>query len=709
MRTPNHECHPEQAKRVGVTPRSLRAQHCRLVNALVFTAALIPSVVHAQSGRRLPLGAAEIDDIARLEMLEDRRQFDAPELARILASPHPELRRRAAQTVARIADKRGIALLRSRPLDADTAVAATVVFAVGQLRDSSTITWFDSLLANDRTPPTISTEAATALGKIKTAAAREVLARYLSRATANARTTATIGEALLALGRSTSRGDNAPIVRWVRAPSEALRWRAVWALFRPRDPAAVPVLLAASADRSALVRSWAVRGLTKPQADSAHVGDKAESLLLAATRDTDRRVRTEAVRALGTYADSVVIAALLEALTSNDSWIAVSAAEGLGRIRSAATRMPLRAATDAKRPCALRLTAMQALQNISAHDAIAAAVDITRDTVPYCRATALSALMRDTTGSASRQGGRVAADALLDDPIPATRLLAWQAHFTFVNADLDVTSRRVARTADLASPDIVRRAAALRAMSAWADSSDLPSLLDAYERATRDTSTVAASAAVSAIAAVQRRGGLGAAMFLSRFSPPANRLLRRDIDRAFGAAVRQAWPAIQPVTRELADYRLIVERWVVPDYQGRPRPHARWETPRGAIEIELYPGDAPLAVDDFVRAVETGAIVGTEFTRVVPDFVNQQQTVRDRSVLRDEVNRKRLTRANLSWATAGLDTGAPGYTIGHTPQPHNEGDFTSMGRVVRGMDAMDRIELGDRVLAARMLTGGAKP
>jgi peptidylprolyl isomerase len=158
-----------------------------------------------------------------------------------------------------------------------------------------------------------------------------------------------------------------------------------------------------------------------------------------------------------------------------------------------------------------------------------------------------------------------------------------------------------------------------------------------------------------------------------------------------------------PPTRTLDDYRRLVARWVVPDYEGRPRPRAVWETPRGPIELELYPGDAPMAVDDFVRATESGAVVGTEFTRVVPDFVDQQRAIAGWAVLRDEVSRRRLTRGNLSWATAGLDTGIPGYTLGHTPQPHNEGDFTALGRVVRGMDAADRIELGDRVTGARMV------
>jgi peptidylprolyl isomerase len=128
-----------------------------------------------------------------------------------------------------------------------------------------------------------------------------------------------------------------------------------------------------------------------------------------------------------------------------------------------------------------------------------------------------------------------------------------------------------------------------------------------------------------------------------------------------------------------------------------------WTTPQGQIEIELYPSDAPLGLEHLVRVVESGSIVGTEFSRVVADFVDQQATIRDASLLRDEVNRHGLTRANLSWASAGLDTGRPGYTLGSTPQPHNEGDFTALGRVIKGMDVVDRIELGDKITAARMV------
>jgi len=534
---------------------------------LAFVAAIGASPAQGQARRGLDSSA--VSEIARLLLLEDVRRFDSLELARALDSKHPEVRRRAALAVARINDKRGVALLRARPLASDTSLAATTVFAVGQLRDTLTIPWFDSLLANPRTAPTVASEAASALGKIKTAAAREVLARYLTRVSANSRTRDAIGEALLAIGRSTARGDIAPIVKWASSADEELRWGATWSLFRPRDPGAVSELLKLADDRSGHVRSWAVRGLIKSQADSASLGERAEAKLLAAARDADRRVRTEAVRALGSYSDSAAIAALTSALSSSDSWISVSAAEGLGRSRLASVVPVLVAATNASRPCALRATAIRQLQPFASAEARAAAAGLARDSIPYCQNLGAQ-ILRDTVPNGRGGGGR------------------------------------------------------------------------------------------------------------GRQQPTL-------------------------VERPFAEYRAIVERWIVPAYSGKALPRATIQTTRGTIEVELYAGDAPLAMDALTKILEQGNIVGSEFSRVVPDFVDQEATIRDAAVQRDEVNRHRLTRGNLAWASAGLDTGRPGYTLNHTPQPHNEGDFTSLGRVVRGMDVVDRIELGDRIIGARMI------
>jgi cyclophilin family peptidyl-prolyl cis-trans isomerase len=168
-----------------------------------------------------------------------------------------------------------------------------------------------------------------------------------------------------------------------------------------------------------------------------------------------------------------------------------------------------------------------------------------------------------------------------------------------------------------------------------------------------------------------------------------------------GAGRGAAPPRPAIVARPDSEYHDLVTTWIVPDYNGAPRPHVVLGTRRGQIDIELFPGDAPFGVECLLKVVESGEIVNTEFGRVVPNFVAQQRAIRNTGTLRDEVNRHGLLRGTLSWASSGLDTGRPGYTLGSTPQPHNEGDFTALGRVVTGLDVVDHIELGDRITAAR--------
>ena len=94
----------------------------------------------AQPRAQRPLTSADVD-IATLLMLEDARKYDQAELGRILESTHPEVRRRAVQSVGRLADKAGAALIDVARRDADVEVAATAAWAAGQLRDPVAIDW----------------------------------------------------------------------------------------------------------------------------------------------------------------------------------------------------------------------------------------------------------------------------------------------------------------------------------------------------------------------------------------------------------------------------------------------------------------------------------------------------------------------------------------------------------------------------------------
>ena len=259
-------------------------------------AVLLATSLAAQPRAKRPLTAADVDSIAILLMLEDARKYDEAELGRILKSTHPEVRRRAVQSIGRIADKAGAALIDVARADKDVEVAATAAWAAGQLRDPAAISWLAELLTGGSTAPTVAREAAIALGKIQVPESRATLGRYLASAPLTARASI-VGEALLSIGRFPAGGDLAPVLRWTTAKDIEVRWRAAWALFRSRDAAALTDLLRLSNDPSADVRFWAVRGLIPhPTVDPV----PAATRLAQAVRDGDRRVRTEALRALAT-------------------------------------------------------------------------------------------------------------------------------------------------------------------------------------------------------------------------------------------------------------------------------------------------------------------------------------------------------------------------------------------------------------------------
>jgi HEAT repeat protein/cyclophilin family peptidyl-prolyl cis-trans isomerase len=559
--------------------------------SIAFTLMVVPA---PRAQTRRPLADADIDAIARILKLEDTRTYDEAALSEFAKSPHPEVRRRAAQAVGRINDPRGRALLGAARSDTDVDVLATVAFSAGQLKDNDAVSWLGDLMASPRTPRAVAREAARSLGKIQTPEARAALAAYLGSAPASAMSPSVVGEALFSIGRFTARADLSPVVKWATSRDVEVRWRAAWALFRVRNPDAARELLRLASDPSAEVRFWAVRGLVPAVVDTGGV-DRAAVVakLRAAVRDPDRRVRTEAVRALVNYTDDESLAVILAALDSADTWLSVSAAEGLTptrfQDRAALVTPRLLAAAAPGKPIALRLTALTPLVGFAPDRAIDVATDLARSANETARAAGRQVLQRQL-GEAGRE-----------------------------------------------------RLAAITAFEPQAPLPPIPA------------------------------PGRG------RGAPPPP-------------------PALTD-----AAYRALVVRWIVPDYNGAPRPHAVWDTTRGQIEIELHPGDAPLGTDYFVRLVESNAIVGTGFSRVVPNFVAQQRTITNAVRLRDEVSRLGLTRGNLSWASDGLDTGRPGYTLGSTPQPHNEGSFTALGRVVRGMDVVDRLELGDVVTATRMV------
>ncbi len=143
-----------------------------------------------------------------------------------------------------------------------------------------------------------------------------------------------------------------------------------------------------------------------------------------------------------------------------------------------------------------------------------------------------------------------------------------------------------------------------------------------------------------------------------------------------------------------ADYRRAISRI------GK-RVTATVVTSKGSFVIEFLPEEAPLTADNFIKLTRQGFFNGQTIPRVVPNFVIQAGDPRGDTnggpgySIRCEINEVPYERAAVGMALSGKDTGGSQWFVTHSPQPHLDGGYTVFGRVIRGMDVVDRIARGD--------------
>ncbi|HEX2091576.1 MAG TPA: HEAT repeat domain-containing protein [Longimicrobiaceae bacterium] len=657
----------------------------------------------AAAPRPVALGDADVEAVATLLRLEDRREYDSATLERISASSNPELRRRTALAVGRIRERRGLPLLVRLLADPDTAVAATAAFALGHLGDTAAVPVLVPFLTPQRaaSAPTIVGEAALALGKLRTERGREAVEGFLRDVPLEGSgSRAMVGHALLAVWRFPRGGNAASVTRWLDSPDPELRWRAAYALTRRPDPAATLALARLAEDPDWRTRSFVMRGLTAPLADSSSLGTRsALRLLLVGLGDRNQAVRVSAARSLGTYPDPSSVGALVGALSGGDPHLAIAAAESLGRLGTGALNAAAAlhtVALDTARTVSLRTAALAALAEAAPDDAAMVAARFAADSAWRARAAAARAYAR--VGPIPRPE----LDALVRDRDPRVVAAALEAVVGAPGAPLPAL--RPLLLESLRAADPIVRTNALTGLARLSDSTTLSAVLDAYGRAQRDTLNDAALAIFDVLEALRRAGTPVSGTFFARFDRSPDYLVRQRAVAAFGDTAARAWGPPLPVDtrRDPGEYIRIVREWVVPALAGR-RPRARIVTESGTIDLDLYAADAPLTVASFLGLAERGYFNGQEWPRVVPNFVIQGGDPRgDTSggpgyAIRDEINRHPYGRGTLGMALSGPDTGGSQFFITHSPQPHLDGGYTVFGQVTDGLATVDRVVVGERI------------
>ena len=123
----------------------------------------------------------------------------------------------------------------------------------------------------------------------------------------------------------------------------------------------------------------------------------------------------------------------------------------------------------------------------------------------------------------------------------------------------------------------------------------------------------------------------------------------------------------------------------------------------GSVEILLRPDLAPHHVERIQTLVRRGFYDGLTFHRVVPGFMAQGGDPKgtgeggsELSDLKAEFNRVPFLRGTFGAARGETpDSANSQFFIMFVPNPELDNRYTNMGRVVKGMDVVDRIAPGE--------------
>jgi cyclophilin family peptidyl-prolyl cis-trans isomerase/HEAT repeat protein len=476
-----------------------------------------------------------------------------------------------------------------------------------------------------------------------------------------------------------------PRVRW---------WPVAYAFQRIDDKRALGALLSLAKDTHPYTRAFAAKGLGGLKDPSA------VPTLLGLLADADAAAVIESVRALGRIADPSAAPALMKLILAKDTnpYARIEGLDALGGMRApGVSDLLLDSFTDANP--AIRTAALKSAARLDPEQFVAILSGLDPDPVWSVRATIAS-----TLGTLPADIGVPGLTTMLGDKdrrvIPA--VLEALVKLRPPNAAALLTQR-------LKDDDPVVRGAAAMGLSEIKPPNGEQALVDAYQFGQRDAEY---SARTAALTALSKYGAAAATPVLKTALADKDwavrlraAMLLKELDPASAADLdREIRPA--PTTAETATYE--ASRLTSPPVSTA----AYLDTDRGTIQIELAVLDAPLTVENFVTLARKGFFDGLTMHRVVADFVIQGGDPRGDGeggpgyTIRDELSERPYLRGTVGMALdLWRDTGGSQFFITHSPQPHLDAKYTVFGRVIAGMDVVDKIQQGDIIRRVRVNDG----
>jgi cyclophilin family peptidyl-prolyl cis-trans isomerase/HEAT repeat protein len=684
--------------------------------------------------------------LLKIVKAEDERRWDA-DLRDLFSSPNALVRKRAALAAGRIGDESSIdALTNLLEKDADPSVRAMAAFALGEVESEVGANALLAQLKNKSGAVELRARAIEALGKIAAALPREKEARQRELGAAILETLKSeSGQPVILLGltaalRSRPADAGPTLAKFLTHANARVRADAANALARLRlKDGTEQSRKQLASDLDPIVRANAARLL-----GIAEDKQSVDALLARVTDDKDSPVRVNAIRALAAVKDPRAA----EPLLARGKFLAQ---QGLAN-RPAELNEILEIATTLGRLLAQKddqeaITWLRKINEALNHTApeidlafvrIAPATYLAEfGTADQAKRKVQEIILLDWRAAAGVAAGLGDIAALPEtvsnkSELAATAQTLLRAMLDYRNSGLNINTL-VAVHSEYAIPDVLRAVAAFKpadlasvARTHLSNSdvivrgtaadllADLPpseentrSLVQAWPQAANDTLN---DAAISIVDALGKQKTDAANDQLKEALKSGDPLIRRRAAAALqasGAGDFSAQIGTVHTRNTDADYRRALSRI------GK-NVRAVVTTSKGSFTIEFLPEAAPLTVDNFVQLAQRNYYRNITIHRVVANFVIQDGDPRGDGnggpgyQIRCEINEVPYDRAVVGMALSGKDTGGSQWFVTHSPQPHLDGGYTVFGRVVAGMDVVDKIVRGDIIQSIVIRQGPQK-
>ncbi len=681
--------------------RALR--RCQLVaSILVATSASAcssaPSSDDAASSQAaLGAASARAANLASIRQIEDHRLVANAQLTAFLSNSDASVLAAAATAVGRIGDASLEPNVLTLLTHHDASVRQAAAFALGLLAGTTAESALDAQLAaeHDIATRVAILQALAQAGTVTSVPA--VTAKLAVGSPRDEQTAAAEAYGTMVRGGATASSDASVVTQLLALAGEAPETRSVAAAY-----ALASLGARVKIDETALTAAFhaaaapSARGYLANALASLGTATAIQTLATAAAHDADANVRAAACGALATTGSS---AAVLTALT--------------GALHDASSVVVVAAATAATSLGAGAMTMLPAL-------------DTTFDTSKsaWVRATVVSAL-----GAVDPASSRSRVVAGLSDAWPV-QLASIGALPAIATAADVVTLTTLATGSDkrLASASIE----ALASVDASLITADVKTAMKTA-LATKDWELVTSVCDVAASFGWTDFAAELNALYAS-FPGDANMNARLEIVYALGTIGSSTdVPLLQSA---IADDTMLVSYYAALSYQQltgvdvsaqvrtenvvtTKTPSDRdvasalaslvlLETTRGPIVVRMLQ-ETPLNAANFVKLAGSGFYDGLPFHRVVPNFVAQGGDPRgdgeggSAHLVRDELSRVPHSRGSVGLASEGKDTGSSQFFFNDAWNVHLDERYTVFGEVVYGLDAAEKLEVGDTIQAAIVL------